>query len=130
MRSATRPARFVYEFSENALVAKRLPSRRDEAAAPRLWACEVRNSVLMGFRRKRITYADALEFLQSIKELPVRLTDPVSYDGVFTPAGRHGLSVYDAACLDLAVREGLPLASLDNALCKAALNANVALFPP
>ncbi|MGA2182600.1 MAG: type II toxin-antitoxin system VapC family toxin [Bryobacteraceae bacterium] len=37
-----------------------------EAVAPRLWACEVHNSVLMGLRRKRITHADALEFLQSI----------------------------------------------------------------
>jgi hypothetical protein len=43
-----------------------------EAVAPRLWAYEVRNSVLMGLRRKRITYVDALEFLESIKELPIR----------------------------------------------------------
>jgi predicted nucleic acid-binding protein len=42
-----------------------------EAAAPRLWAYEVRNSVLMGFRRKRITRADALEFLESIEGLPI-----------------------------------------------------------
>jgi len=91
-----------------------------EAAAPRLWAYEVRNSVLMGLRRKRITHADALEFLESIKELPIRLADPVSYDGVFGLANRHGLTVYDAAYLDLAIRESLPLASLDDALCRAA----------
>jgi predicted nucleic acid-binding protein len=99
-----------------------------EAVAPRLWAYEVRNAVLMGLRRKRITHADALEFLESIKALPIRLADPVSYDDVFRLADRHGLSVYDAAYLDLAIREGLPLASLDNALCKAAPNSGVALF--
>src|SRR5580698_8662117 len=76
-----------------------------EAVAPRLWAYEVRNSVLMGLRRKRITDADAAEFLESIKALPIRLADPVSYDGVFSLAQRCGLTVYDAAYLDLAIRE-------------------------
>jgi predicted nucleic acid-binding protein len=101
-----------------------------EAVAPRLWAYEVRNSVLMGLRRKRITRAHAQEFLESIKVLPIRLADPVSYDGVFSLADGHGLTVYDAAYLDLALREGLPLASLDNALCKAASNSGVAMFQP
>jgi predicted nucleic acid-binding protein len=99
-----------------------------EAIAPRLWAYEVRNTVLMGFRRKRISRADALEFLVSIEALPIRLTDPVSYYEAFSLAERHGLTVYDAAYLDLAIRERLPLASLDNALCTAALNSGVALF--
>jgi predicted nucleic acid-binding protein len=101
-----------------------------EAVAPRLWAYEVRNSVLMGLRRKRITRADAQDFLESIKGLPIGLADPVSYDAVFSLADRHGLTVYDAAYLDLALREGLPLASLDNALCKAAGNSGVAMFQP
>lgn len=54
-----------------------------------------------------------MEFLESIRGLPIRLADPVSYDGLFSLADRHGLTVYDAAYLDLAIREGLPLASLD-----------------
>ena len=101
-----------------------------EAVAPRLWAYEVRNSVLMGLRRKRITHADAVEFLESLKGLPIQLADPVSYEGVFSLADHHGLTVYDAAYLDLAIRDGLPLASLDDALRKAALNSGVALFQP
>jgi len=101
-----------------------------EAIAPRLWTYEVRNSVLMGLRRKRLTHAHAMEFLESLKGLPIRLADPVSYDGVFSLADRHGLTVYDAAHLDLAIRAGLPLASLDSALCKAAVNSGVALFQP
>jgi predicted nucleic acid-binding protein len=84
-----------------------------EGAAPRLWAYEVRNAVLMGLRRKRITHADALEFLESIKGLPIQLADPVSYNDVFNLANRHAPTVYDAAYLDLAIREGLPLASLE-----------------
>jgi predicted nucleic acid-binding protein len=49
---------------------------------------------------------------------------------VFSLADRHGLTVYDAAYLDLALREGLALASLDNALCKGAVNSGVAMFQP
>ena|SRR5437016_1058837 len=81
------------------------------ATAPRLWAYEVRNSVLMGLRRGRVTKTDAEDFLSSLQGLPISLTDPVSYDGVFTLADLYGLTVYDAAYLDLALREGLPLAS-------------------
>src|SRR4051794_29408202 len=91
-----------------------------EALAPRLWAYEVRNSVLMGVRRKRIDSVDAQAFLQSIESLPIRLTDPVSYRAVYSLADSYGLTVYDAAYLDLALREGLPLATLDNALGRAA----------
>jgi predicted nucleic acid-binding protein len=101
-----------------------------EAAAPRLWAYEIRNTVLMGIRRKRITKADADGFLESLRDLPIRLRDPQSYDDVFALADRHGLTVYDAAYLDLALREGLPLASLDKAMRNAALQSGVALFEP
>src|SRR6185436_592451 len=91
-----------------------------EAFAPRLWAYEIRNSVLLGVRRGRISKADAERFLDSLEDLSIHLTDPVSYDGVFELAERHGLTVYDAAYLDLALREGAQLASLDDAFRKAA----------
>ena len=55
-----------------------------EAIAPRLWAYEVRNSILMGWRRKRIDKAHAEQFLDSLKAMPIRLTDPISYDAVFS----------------------------------------------
>jgi predicted nucleic acid-binding protein len=52
----------------------------------------------------------------------------VSYDAVFNLAEVNGLTVYDAAYLDLAVREGSQLASLDDALQKAAVKAGIILF--
>ena len=104
------------------------------AVAPRLWAYEIRNSVLMGVRRSRISRTHAEDFLDTLKSLPIRLTDPLSYDDVFALADRHGLTVYDAAYLDayldLAVREGLPLASLDGALIRAARQSGVEIFQP
>lgn len=101
-----------------------------EATAPHLWAYEIRNSVLMGMRRRRITKTAAQEFLDSLQDLPIRCTGPVSYDAIFQLADSNGLTVYDAAYLDLAVRENLPLASLDGALVRAAARSGVAVFQP
>ena len=46
-----------------------------EAVAPRLWAYEIRNSVLMGLRRSRISKPDSEQLLVSLNELNVRLTE-------------------------------------------------------
>ena len=99
-----------------------------KAFAPKLWAYEIRNSVLMGLRRGRISPADAEGFLASLRDLNIQLTDPVSYDSVFKLAVANGLSVYDASYLDLAIREGAPIASLDEDLRKAAVKAGIRLF--
>jgi predicted nucleic acid-binding protein len=88
--------------------------------APRLWAYEIRNSVLMGLRRGRISKPDSEQFFLSLNELNVRLSEPASYNDVFKLAERSGLTVHDAAYLDLAMSEGLPIASLDGQLIRAA----------
>jgi predicted nucleic acid-binding protein len=49
---------------------------------------------------------------------------------VFTLADRHGLTFYDAAYLDLAQHEGVPLASLDRQLIRAAQSVGISLFQP
>jgi predicted nucleic acid-binding protein len=105
-------------------------SGAEEALTPRLWAYEVRNSVLMGMRRKRILPAQAAGFLASLRSLPIHLSDPQSYDAVFDLARASNLTVYDAAYLDLALRRNLPLASLDEALCKVATERGIVLFKP
>jgi predicted nucleic acid-binding protein len=101
-----------------------------EAIAPRLWAYEIRNCILMGVRRRRITMAHAEAFLEDLKSLPIRLTDPLSSSHVFALADRHGLTVYDAAYLNIAIREGIPLVSLDKALIRAAENLGLPAFQP
>jgi len=47
---------------------------------------------------------------------------------MFSLAREHGLTVYDAAYLDLTIQEGLPLASLDSQLVRAAQKVGVPLF--
>lgn len=99
-----------------------------EAVAPRLWAYEIRNSILMGARRGRTTRADAADFIASIADFRIRLLDPPSYDAAFVLADQYALTVYDATYLDLAMLENLPLASLDKRLLQAAEVAGVRLF--
>jgi predicted nucleic acid-binding protein len=105
-------------------------SSSSETLAPDLWAYEIRNSLLMGVRRGRITPVDAEDLLVALGKLGVQLCAPVSFDPLFRLAHHHGLTIYDAAYLDLALREGLPLATLDRQLLKAAQDAGVKIFPP
>ena len=100
------------------------------AVVPRLFAYEIRNSVLMGLRRKRITKIEAETFLNSIQDLPIQLEDPESYGTLFQLADRQNLTVYDAAYLDMAIRKSLPLAILHGALIQGATRSGVPVFQP
>jgi predicted nucleic acid-binding protein len=83
----------------------------------------VTNALLIAVRRERISIQDALQFLQDLEFLPIRIdttTKNLVRTGVFPLAEQYSLTVYDAAYLELAIREGLPLATLDDDLRKAA----------
>ena len=90
--------------------------------APALWWAEVRNVLLMAERRGRITPPDpdVSTGLRAIGRLNIRL-DHAPESGAFLRISRtHRLSAYDALYLELAVRDGRPLASLDRSLIHAA----------
>ena len=101
---------------------------RVETRAPILLYYELRNALLVSERRNRITEAMSAAFLRDLALLPVRLELPVEDASLMTLARKHRLTVYDAAYLELAKREALPLATLDRALEKAAVAEGVALF--
>ncbi len=67
-------------------------------------------------------------FLRDLGLLPIRLEPPDDDASLMTLARKRKLTVYDAAYLELAKREALPLATLDRALEKAAIAEGVALF--
>jgi predicted nucleic acid-binding protein len=82
----------------------------------------------MSERRNRITEAMSAEFLRDLALLPIRLT-PLPDDGELMALARNRkLTVYDAAYLELAKRQGLALATVDRGLEKAAIAEGVALF--
>jgi predicted nucleic acid-binding protein len=104
-----------------------------EAVVPAIWPFEVANALLMGERRKRITAAQVTSILQRIGDLPIAV-DTVRTDRAFGPvlllARTEQLTEYDAAYIELALRENLPLATLDDRLGSAARSADVALVKP
>lgn len=63
--------------------------------------------------------------IQVVQETPGRVLGEI-----LALARDTGLSSYDASYLDLAMREGLPLATLDKAMKKAAKRSHVALLEP
>ena len=113
---------FEDERSQPALeVLERL--RQDEAAVASLWPLEVTNGLMAAERRGRLTGADASRFLHLVRLLPI-VIDPVArvraFEGTRSLARTHRLTAYDAAYLELAVRRGIPLVTLDGELQAAA----------
>ncbi|MGD0901445.1 MAG: type II toxin-antitoxin system VapC family toxin [Terracidiphilus sp.] len=103
-------------------------AQTDGAVAPSLWWYEIRNILLIAERRKRITAADADAFLRSLARLDIRIEEPGNGWGVLRLARSHLLSVYDAAYLELALRESLPLGTLDRDLARAAKQENISVL--
>jgi len=112
-------------------VAAGFPAAR--AALPVIWPLEVANAVLMGERRQRSTEAQAARWLTYLAYLPISVDDGTNdraWGEVLSLARAHRLSAYDAACLELALRRGLPLATLDGKLKAAASALGVSEFVP
>jgi predicted nucleic acid-binding protein len=102
--------------------------RTDAAQVPCLWWFEVRNTLIVNERRGRLTEADVAAFLRSLSRLGVTVDRTPDEATVLGLARRHRLSVYDASYLELAHREGVPLATLDIALATAARAENLPLI--
>ena len=94
--------------------------QREPAIAPGLWWYDLRNVLVIAERHGRSTEQRTAEFLSQIAPLPIVLDRSPDEVSVLDLARRHRLTVYDAAYLELAIREGLPLATLDTALMRAA----------
>jgi predicted nucleic acid-binding protein len=105
----------------------------ERGVVPALWSLEVANVLLMGERRKRSTQAKAAKWLRFLAALPITIdTDTPfrAFDPMLGLARMYRLTAYDAAYLDLAIRLGLPLATLDGDLEKAATASGVAIYTP
>ncbi len=97
------------------------------ALVPILWFYEVGNGLLMAHRRKRISFDQIDGFLIRLKALPIDAAQqsPQEILDLPTVARAHGLTIYDAAYLALAMKSNLTLATTDNALRKAAASSGV-----
>jgi len=98
---------------------------------PAHWCVEVANGLIMAERRKRASQADITEALNLVAALPVVADDETAQragSDTAALARQYGLTIYDAAYLELAMRRGATLATTDRELARAAKAAGVALF--
>lgn len=92
-----------------------------EVWAPALWVLECTNVLQSAQRRRRIDAARRAEIADELRALPVRVdTQAPDFIVLDRLASSHGLSAYDAAYLELALRRSLVLVSLDARLIAAA----------
>lgn len=121
---------FPDEHNEYA-VAVLLKLGHETMLVPALFALEVTNALVMGERRKRLRQAEIQRFVDLLEGLSiVQDVQPrsVMMKAALAIAREHGLSAYDAAYLELAIRVGAPLATLDKALRAAARKAGVTVY--
>ncbi len=93
------------------------------AIVPSIWPLEVGNVLLVAERKKRLSESDSARFIALLTELPITIEqEPPGrmLKEILALAREHQLSSYDASYLDLAMRKGLPIATLDNGLVAAA----------
>ena len=93
------------------------------AIVPALFRWEVQNAFMTAARRKKISLDEAAIHLESLAELDLQVDD-FSLKSPLTAglglANRFNLTAYDAAYLELAQRQSLPLMTRDKRLRHAA----------
>jgi len=98
---------------------------------PSLWPWEIMNAVAVAVRRTRITPGRAGQFFVQMATFNFRIAPPpavADFSRLSLLASRFQLTSYDTAYLDLAKRLALPLATLDDALKKAAVAEGVTVL--
>jgi predicted nucleic acid-binding protein len=100
----------------------------DEWIVPALWWFELRNVLVVNERRRRLSEQETENFLRELaSDMTITIERVPDETAVMTLARRHRLTVYDAAYLELALRERLDLATLDASLAEAARREGVAV---
>lgn len=105
----------------------------DEILVPCLWWYEITNILVQAVRRRRLDPADmvgARTILQNIPLVTDSRGDWTHQSELSAIAERYGLTSYDAAYLELAVRRKAGLASCDDALIAACKKAGVPVNSP
>jgi predicted nucleic acid-binding protein len=120
-----RPHELVY--AQNVLEAM----KKAVALVPVTWGLEVSNVIARAEAKELVTEARSKEFLEMLGGVDITV-DAATFEHALSDtlhlARRYRLSAYDASYLELALREGLPLATLDEDLQKAAKRAGVKRF--
>jgi predicted nucleic acid-binding protein len=116
---------------ENSAVARHVADKFKQgntALTTSFWPHEVLNALLVGEKRKRISSSLVQSFLDDLATLPIMLEElpaKTVFERIESLSRKHDLTAYDAAYLDLALENQLPLATLDDHLVRACGEAGV-----
>lgn len=114
-----------------AKVLEAMKSPDCHVAVPVTWSLEIANVIARAEAKRLLSEAQSEAFLEMLSCTRVRMDDatgPRALGETLHLARRYRLSSYDASYLDLALRSGLPIATLDAGLAKAAHKAGVQRF--
>lgn len=103
------------------------------AVVPVVWPLEVVDILLAAERRKRLRAEASERFLALLARLPIVVDERWPSSGMddLIRLGRgYGLSSYAAAYLDLALREKLPIATLDEKVLHTAQRLAIPIYEP
>jgi predicted nucleic acid-binding protein len=97
--------------------------RNTDCIVPPIWPMEVANVLVVSERRRRLTPDETAMFARTLQQLPIRVdATPIDLQGLMRLAREQSLSAYDASYLELAIQNGLSLATQDQHLLRAATN--------
>lgn len=105
--------------------------KTSQALVPSLWGLEAANVIAKVEGKGLVSEAQAQRFITLLGRLNIVIDQETAAHALgdtLNLARRYKLSAYDAAYLELALRSGLPLATLDAALARAAKTAGVDVF--
>ena len=100
---------------------------------PAVWRLEIVNALVVAERRKKVAPAKTAKFLQDLGQFTITVDmDGVDhvFGAVLDQAKQYQRSAYDASYLELATRRGLPFATKDEPLRKAAEKLGLSMFQP
>lgn len=103
-----------------------LAQEENDAIVPCIWALEVGNVIVRAESRGLLPEARSAAFLGILQNMPINIdarSNQQALGDTLQLARRYKLSTYDASYLELALREGLALATNDDALRKALASA-------
>jgi predicted nucleic acid-binding protein len=105
-----------------------------QAVVPVVWPLEIANVLLIATRRGRLAEHAAPALLGSLSRLRIEFDRGIPLESLaqstLSIGSAPGVSAYDASYLELAMRRGLPLATLDERLARAASSAGIDILRP
>jgi predicted nucleic acid-binding protein len=101
---------------------------KEGAIVPSIWVLEIGNVLLCAERAKRLTTNQRHQAIYTLKDIQIKI-DQITLKHAWLEtmdlAAEYGLTIYDASYLELALRHGLPIATLDKSLKQASTAAGI-----